>query len=97
MHFLTGGRHKCLGFCLLGGTLLFLLNFVPDSETEGGESDQDTKNAQSIDWVRVDDTGQNNGKGGTSGHDNGENDCTKLGNGVIDEELKFELVQKNRS
>lgn len=37
--------------------------------------------------MSVDDTGQNNGKSTSSGHNDGEYNSTELGNGVVDEQL----------
>lgn len=72
-------------FLLLG--LFLLLHFVPDSKSKGGEGNEKTKSTLPIDWVSVDDTGQNNGKSTSSGHNDGEDNSAELGNSVIDEQL----------
>lgn len=79
-------KKRCLVFFLLLG-LFLLLHFVPDSKSKGGEGNEKTKSTLPIDWVSVDDTGQNNGKSTSSGHDDGEDNSTELGNSVIDEQL----------
>lgn len=78
-------KKRGLVFLLLG--LFLLLHFVPDSKSKGGEGNEKTKSTLPIDWVSVDDTGQNNGKSTSSGHDDGEDNSTELGNSVIDEQL----------
>lgn len=83
--FVLAKKRGLVFFLLLG--LFLLLHFVPDSKSKRGEGDKKTESALTIDWMSVDDTGQNNGKGTSSGHNDGEYNSTKLGNGVIDEQL----------
>lgn len=83
--FVLAKKRGLVFFLLLG--LFLLLHFVPDSKSKGGEGNEKTKSTLPIDWVSVDDTGQNNGKSTSSGHDDGEDNSTELGNSVIDEQL----------
>lgn len=83
--FVLAKKRGLVFFLLLG--LFLLLHFVPNSKSKRGEGNKETKSALAIDWMSVDDTGQNNRKGTSSGHDDGEYNSTELGNGVVDEKL----------
>ena len=80
-----------LSLGLFNGAFLLLLNLVPNAQSQRAKSDQDTKNAECIDGMGVDNTRENNRQGGTGGHDNGEDDGTELGNCVVDEKLGLGL------
>ena len=80
-----------LSLGLFNGAFLLLLNLVPNAQSQRAKSDQDTKNAECIDGMGVDNTRENNRQGGTGGHDNGEDDGTELGNCVVDEKLELWL------
>lgn len=83
--FVLAKKRGLVFFLLLG--LFLLLHFVPNSKSKRGEGDEKTEGTLSIYWVSVDDTGQNNGECTSSGHDDGEDNSTEFGNGVIDEQL----------
>lgn len=83
--FVLAKKRGLVFFLLLG--LFLLLHFVPNSKSKRGEGNEETKSALAVDWMSVDDTGQNNRKGTSSGHDDGKYNSTELGNGVVDEKL----------
>ena len=81
---------RCLrGSFLLG--LFLLLDFVPDSESERGEGDEQAEHAHPVHRVSVNHARQNYSQSRARRHDNSEHHSPELRNRVINKQLPRSL------